>query len=268
MKNNNSAIGIFDSGLGGLTVVKEIIKVLPWENIIYFGDTARVPYGTKSKKTVEKFSVQDVHFLTRFNVKLIIAACNTSSSLALSLLKRTFKVPIIGVIEPGVKEAVSQSGTGRIGVIGTRATISSNVYQEALRKRRKDAIVFGVSCPLFVPLIEEGWFSKDITKMAAVTYLTPLIKEKIDVLILGCTHYPLMEAVIGEIMGPGVKLINSARAVAVEVKDLLQVYNLKRTNKIRPKYKFFVSDEVNLFKEQSCKFLGGKIINVKRVNDV
>lgn len=268
MKNNNNAIGIFDSGLGGLTVVKEIIKVLPGEDIIYFGDTARVPYGTKSKKTIEKFSVQDVHFLTRFNVKLIIAACNTSSSLALSLLKRTFKVPIIGVIEPGVKEAVSQSRTGRIGVIGTRATISSNVYQEALRKRRKDAKVFGISCPLFVPLIEEGWFNKDITKMAALSYLSPLVKEKIDVLILGCTHYPLIEGIIGEIMGSGVKLINSARAVAVEVNALLELYKLKRIDKVKPRYQFFVSDEVNLFKEQSCKFLGRKIVNVKRVNDV
>lgn len=261
-------IGIFDSGLGGLTVVKEIIKVLPDESIIYFGDTARVPYGTKSKKTIEKFSLQNTRFLTKFKVKLIVIACNTSSSLALNLLKRTFKIPITGVIEPGVKQALLKTKNERVGVIGTRATISSGVYQKALIGYRSKVKVFAVSCPLFVPLVEEGWLNKKITKAIVYDYLEPLVKKKIDTLILACTHYPLIKSVIGGIMGSGVQLIDSAGAVAGEVRHILNEKGLRTEGRSRPRYQFFVSDEPRIFSKEGSKFLGRKIINIKRVNNV
>lgn len=265
---DNSPIGIFDSGLGGLTVVKEIIRVLPHENIIYFGDTARVPYGTKSKKTIEKFSSQNTRFLTKFKVKLIVVACNTSSSLALNLLKRTFKIPITGVIEPGAKQALLKTKNGRVGVIGTRATISSGVYQKALTGYKRKIRVFAISCPLFVPLVEEGWLGKDVTKAIAYNYLKPLKSKKIDTLILGCTHYPLIKATIRKIMGPGVQLVDSAGAVASEVKCILDEKGLRAGGRRRPRYQFFVSDEPQFFSKEGSKFLGRKIINIKRVSNV
>ncbi|MFH1856125.1 MAG: glutamate racemase [Candidatus Omnitrophota bacterium] len=266
--NNDKAIGIFDSGLGGLTVVKEAMKVLPYEDIIYFGDTARVPYGTKSKKTIEKFSRENAAFLSKFKVKLIVVACNTSSSLALDSLKRNFEVPVVGVIEAGVREAFAKSSSGRIGVIGTRATISSGVYQKALNGCGKGIKVFSASCPLFVPLVEEGWLNKDVTTLIAAQYLKPLINSKVDTLILGCTHYPLLKNTIGKVMGKRVTLINSATAVAVEVKNILEEKGLKRVKRVKPEYKFFVSDEPKLFLKEGSKFLGRKITNIKRVNNV
>ena len=264
--NKKSPIGIFDSGLGGLTVVKEITKLLPKESIIYFGDTARVPYGTKSKRTIEKFSCQNVHFLTRFKVKLIIVACNTSSSLALPLLKRTFKIPIIGVIESGVKEAILMSRNKRIGVIGTRATISSGVYKKTLRSFDKKIKAFSISCPLFVPLVEEGWLHKDITEKIASYYLRFLKEKKIDSLILGCTHYPLLKLVIKKVMGEKIKLVDSALAVAKEAKHLLEEKHLESDTK--PKHQFFVSDEPLNFSKEGSKFLGKKLKAVKKINYV
>jgi glutamate racemase len=266
---NDKPIGIFDSGLGGLSVVKEIIKILPNEDIIYFGDTARVPYGTKSKRTIEKFSCQSVHFLTRFRVKIVVVACNTSSSLALNLLKRTFKMPIVGVVEPGAKEAILKSKYGRIGVIGTRATISSGVYQKALKSYKKNIKIFATSCPLFVPLVEEGWLNGNITKAVALKYLSPLKKRKIDTLILGCTHYPLIKPTIKRILGAKVELIDSAMAVAKEVKCILEEKRLKCINyRHKAKYHFFVSDEPYAFAKAGSKFLGRKIVSVERVNNV
>lgn len=265
---NKKPIGVFDSGLGGLTVVKELIKALPYEDIIYFGDTARVPYGTKSKKTIEKFSCQNVLFLIKEGVKLIVVACNTSSSLALTLLKRTFKIPIIGVIEPGAMQAVSKTVSGRIGIIGTRATISSGVYQKALTAYGEKIKVFATSCPLFVPLVEEGWLNGDITKAVAVRYLEPLIDKGIDTLILGCTHYPLLKKTIGKIIGPEVRLIDSAEAVACNVKDVLEKKGLNFVGERKSKYRFFVSDEPRIFLKEGSKFLGTTITNIKRVNNV
>ena len=261
-------IGIFDSGLGGLTVVKEIIRVLPDESIIYFGDTARVPYGTKSKKTIKKFSLQNTRFLTKFKVKLIVIACNTSSSLALNLLKRTFKIPITGVIEPGVKQALLKTKNERVGVIGTRATISSGVYQKALTGYKSKVKVFALSCPLFVPLVEEGWLNKKITKAIVYNYLEPLKSKKIDTLILACTHYSLIKSVIAGVMGPKVGLIDSAASVASEVRRQLIEKGLRAGASHGPKYQFFVSDEPRIFSKEGSKFLGRKIINIKRVNNV
>jgi len=261
-------IGIFDSGLGGLTVVKEITKILPDESIIYFGDTARVPYGTKSKKTIEKFSLQNTRFLTKSKVKLIVVACNTSSSLALNLLKRTFKIPITGVIEPGVKQALLKTKNERVGVIGTRATISSGVYQKALTGHRSKVKVFALSCPLFVPLVEEGWLNKKITRAIVYDYLEPLVKKKIDTLILACTHYPLIKSVIAGVMGPRVGLIDSAASVAAEVRRQLIEKGLRAGASHGSKYQFFVSDEPRIFSKEGSKFLGRKIINIKRINNV
>lgn len=252
-------IGIFDSGIGGLTVVNEVEKLLPREDIIYFGDTARVPYGTKSKETVTKFSVENVEFLMKHDVKLVVVACNTASSLSLNFLKRCFRVPIIGVIEPGAKGAVSSTRNNRIGVIGTHATISSGAYNKAIRKISPRISVFSQHCPLFVPLVEEGWLNGDITKDVASAYLKPLKKKNIDTLILGCTHYPLLKDVIKMVMGNGVLLVDSAKEVAREAKDILDANGLLNASRKNRSYKFFVSDEPGRFIKMGERFLKRRI---------
>ncbi|MBN1526288.1 MAG: glutamate racemase [Candidatus Omnitrophica bacterium] len=257
-------IGIFDSGVGGLTVVGEIRKILPREEMIYFGDTARVPYGTKSKETVTRFSVENVEFLMKHNVKLVVVACNTASSLSLDFLKRCFRVPIIGVIEPGAKGAVSSTRNGRIGVIGTQATISSGAYERQIRKLRPDVRVFCRSCPMFVPLVEEGWLGKRVTAEIASIYLAPLRKKGVDTVVLGCTHYPLLKKVIGKAMGRGVRLIDSAREVAAGVKDLLDASGLLNDTGKGKKSRFFVSDEPGRFARMGERFLHRKIECAKR----
>lgn len=262
--SQNRPIGIFDSGLGGLTVVKEIIKKLPNENIVYFGDTARVPYGSKSKETVTRFSIENTEFLLKLKAKLIVVACNTSSSLSLSSLRMRFNVPIIGVIAPGVKKAVAVTKNKRIGVIGTRATIASRSYAKELKRQGDGRRYMAQSCPLFVPLVEEKWIHDKVTYMVAEKYLRPLIKNKIDTLILGCTHYPLLKSVIRRVTGKGVRLIDSAEEVAEEVKGLLEKRNLLRNSK-GARYKFFVSDEPMNFKTIGERFLARKISFIKKV---
>lgn len=259
-------IGVFDSGIGGLTVVKELMSCLPKEDIIYFGDTARVPYGTKSPNTVIKFSVEDALFLLRFKVKMIVIACNTSSSYGLPELKKNFKVPIIGVIKPGAEEAVRVTSTGRVGVIGTAATIRSAAYERAIKEIDPAIRVFSRPCPLFVSLVEEGWLNDGITREIAVRYLRPLKEKKIDTLILGCTHYPLLKEVIGAQMGKGVTLIDSAKQVARHVQEVLAGENLISGGKHMAKYKFYVSDEPTKFALAGEKFLRKKINFVKKVN--
>jgi len=211
---DNRPIGIFDSGVGGLTVLKELAKVLPKEDIIYFGDTARVPYGTKSHDTIVRFSIENVLFLLRFNVKLIIIACNTSSSVALAALKRNFKVPIVGVIEPGADEAVGISRNGRIGIIGTSTTVRSLSYNKYILKKNRLAKIFSVSCPLFVPFVEEGWIDKRVTSDVIREYLAPLKRKSIDTLVLGCTHYPLLKERIKKFMGSRLSIVDSAVSTA------------------------------------------------------
>lgn len=258
-------IGIFDSGVGGLTVVKEIEKILPDEKIIYFGDTARVPYGTKSKATITKFSLENVKFLLKFKVKLIVVACNTSSSLALNTLRYNFNVPIVGVIEPGVSKAAEISKSKRIGVIGTRATISSKVYEKRIKRIAPRASVVSRSCPLFVPLVEEGWLGAKITRDIAKTYLSVFKNKKIDALILGCTHYPLLKRVIRKVIDGGVELVDSASETAALVKKLLIEKNLIFKKKRELNHGFFVSDEPAGFMRIGEKFLGRKINFVKKV---
>lgn len=258
-------IGIFDSGIGGLTVFKEVKKLLPEENIVYFGDTARVPYGAKSKNTVIKFSIQNADFLVGLNVKMIVVACNTSSSFSLPALKRRYNIPVIGVIEPGAKAATNVTKKMKVGVIGTKATISSGVYERELKRLNSEIDVISASCPLFVPLVEEGWFKKDVTRMIARQYLHPLKKKNIDTIVLGCTHYPLLRPIIRDVLGKGIAIIDSATQTATAVRRIVykkKIYNRKRGN---GKYRFYVTDEPELFRKIGARFLRSGIINIKKV---
>lgn len=257
-------IGIFDSGVGGLTVVQQIQEMLPEENIVYFGDTARVPYGTKSKETITKFSVENVEFLMEKDVKLVVVACNTASSLSLDFLKRCFRVPIIGVIEPGAKGAVRSTRNRHVGVIGTNATISSGSYEKAIRKIDPRISVASRSCPLFVPLVEEGWLKGSVTRDIASIYLAPLRSMKIDTLIMGCTHYPLLLKVIQGVLGHKVVLIDSAKEVAKEAKLILDSTGLLNSSGGKGRHSFFVSDEPSRFVSVAERFLKRKISCVKR----
>ncbi len=262
-----SAIGVFDSGVGGLTVVKELIRQLPGENIIYFGDTARVPYGIKSKETVIKFSVENILFLLKQDVKLICIACNTVSSFALPVIKSNFRVPVVGVISPGAREAVYATRNKRIGVIGTKGTIKSRTYEYEIKQLDPAIKITAVACPLFVPFAEEGWLSGEVVLKVARTYLKPLKDAKVDTVILGCTHYPLLKPVIKKAMGNNVALIDSAKQVAIEVREILNAEGL--LNKGRGgKQKFYVSDNPEWFRELAERFLGRPARNVKRVHNV
>ncbi|MBM3253573.1 MAG: glutamate racemase [Candidatus Omnitrophica bacterium] len=267
MDNQKKAIGVFDSGVGGLTVVREIMKQLPKEDIIYFGDTARVPYGTKSKDTIIKFSIENVRFLLKFDVKVIVVACNTASSISLPSLRFHFNVPIIGVIRPGAREAVRVTKNKRVGVIGTKTTIASRAYEDEIKYHDKTIRIMSKACPLFVPLAEEGWIRKKITREIAKTYLTPIKKQKVDTLILGCTHYPLLKGVIKQIMGDGINLVDSAHQTAREVSRLFLEKGLLNTSAGRPRYEFYVSDEPENFINIGKKFLGKSLKHVERVKE-
>ena len=259
-------IGVFDSGIGGLTVVKALMDDLPAESIVYFGDTARVPYGTKSKTTIVKFSLENVEFLLRFGVKCIVIACNTSSSWALPTLRKYFKVPIVGVIRPGALAAVRQTRNKRIGVIGTTATIHSRAYEAAIQRIDPTIKVFSQSCPLFVPLVEEGWLNGSLCRQVAATYLDPLKRRRVDTLILGCTHYPLLAKTIQEVLGPNTALVDSARQTAAEVRGVLTGTDALRDGRNRPRHRFFVTDEPTHFTRLGHRFLGQVIGSVERAN--
>ncbi|MCX5700086.1 MAG: glutamate racemase [Candidatus Omnitrophica bacterium] len=260
-------IGVFDSGVGGLTVVKELIRQLPNEDIVYFGDTARVPYGIKSKETVIRFSIENILFLLKHDVKFICIACNTVSSYALPEIKNHFKVPIVGVISPGAREAVYATQNKRIGVIGTKGTIKSRAYELEIKQLDPKVKVTAVACPLFVPFVEEGWLSGEVVSTVAKEYLQPLKDAKVDTVILGCTHYPLLKPVIKRVMGKDVKLIDSAKQVAIEVNKILASENLLN-KKGRGRTDFFVSDNPEWFSNLAGRFLGRPTKNVKKVNNV
>ena len=256
MANSELPIGIFDSGIGGLTVVRQIHKALPTEDLVYLGDTARVPYGTKSPSTVVRFSCEDTQFLLQQNVKAVVVACNTASAWALPTLEKKFKVPIFGVILPGVRAALEKTRSHRIGVIGTGATIRSKAYGNGLLARCDTAKVFARACPLLVPLVEEGWTNHRVTREILAEYLAPLRRHRIDTLILGCTHYPLLKPAIRAVMGKGVTLVDSAEACAQYVKERLGALSLlsttrRRTGSIQP----FVTDETDRFAELAERFL-------------
>ncbi len=254
-------IGIFDSGVGGLTVYREIRKKFPYEDIIYFGDTARVPYGPKSPQTVIQYSLQNARFLLQQGAKIIVVACNTSSAVALEFLKRHFLVPVIGVIEPGTNAAIEKSLTGKIGIIGTEGTIRSNAYMEAIAEKIDSAEVFSSACPLFVPLAEEGWLDHPVTKMTIRKYLQPFISKNIDTLILGCTHYPILKPAIRKFLGKEIKLVDSAIAISNELKEILPD---KETESLG-KSQFFVSDNEEKFQKIASLILKHPIEPIKTV---
>ena len=257
-------IGVFDSGLGGLTVVKEFMRQLPQEDIVYLGDTARVPYGVKSRETIIRFSRENVQVLLKSHVKMIVVACNSSSSYALHDLRQQFDLPIVGVIGPGARGAMKATKNLRVGVIATPATINSGQYEKEIQAGNPKIKVFSQACPLFVPLVEEGWLSKTVTFDIAQEYLKPLKDAGIDTLILGCTHYPLLREVLQTVMGSDVTLIDSAKEVALEVKEILNQKELNQKAKRRPAYQFFTTDRPQQFEKMMNNFLGTQTpFNVK-----
>ncbi len=264
----SKAIGVFDSGVGGLTVAKELIRQLPSEDIIYFGDTARVPYGIKSKETVIRFSIENILFLLKQDVKLICVACNTVSSVALPVIRNHFRVPIVGVLNPAVREAVYATQNKRVGVIGTPSTIRSRSYENQIKELDSAIKVYSIAAPLFVPFVEEGWLGGKVVLEVANTYLKPLKAARVDTLILGCTHYPLLKSVIQEVMGNKVTLIDSAKQVGMEVKKILVSENLLAKAGKKGKAKFYVSDNPEWFMNLAGRFLGQPVKDVSRVNGV
>jgi len=265
-RKRKSPIGVFDSGVGGLTVVSQLSKILPQEDIVYFGDTAHLPYGSKSKEAVIRFSLDIANFLKSQNVKIIVVACNTASSFALPTLRERIDVPVIGVIEPAAQAAIDISRNLRIGIIGTEGTIKSRAFEQALKKINRKAEVFSRSCPLFVPLVEEGWLNEPETWQIAEKYLSPLKGERIDTLILGCTHYPLLKEMVSKIMGEGVSLIDTAEATATAVQRTLLKRNLLREGNGKAAHKFFVSDNPEKFLQLGREFFGEGMDKAERVD--
>ena len=245
----NAPIGVFDSGVGGLTVAREIMRQLPKEKLVYFGDTARVPYGSKSQTTIIRYTKQIVRFLQTKQVKAIVVACNTASAFALEEVASTLDIPIIGVVKPGAKVAAETTKNGKIGVIGTEGTIDSKIYTRVIHQQNEKAQVLGKACPLFVPLVEEGWINDPVTVQVAQRYLAPLIDTGIDTLIMGCTHYPLIRSTIQEVLGEGVQLINPAYETARTLKQLLIEQDLlnKEDGFSKNQYEFYVSDAAEKF---------------------
>ena len=266
METRNLPVGVFDSGVGGLTVAKEIMKRLPKEKIIYFGDTARVPYGNKSRETVIAYSRQIVDFLLAKGVKAIVVACNTASAFALETIRKDVPVPIVGVVKPGARTASRTTKNGRIGIIGTEGTINSGLYTEYLRELDPGLRVFGKACPLFVPLAEEGWRDDPITVEVIRRYITPMLENDIDTLVLGCTHYPLLAPSIGKVAGENVALVNPAYETALELSKILEEKDLLNDGKEQPHHKFFVSDGAEKFRSFANSILPCEIIETKDVN--
>ena len=264
--NSESPIGVFDSGIGGLTVVRALTRRMPHENIVYFGDTARVPYGPKSTQVVREYAAQDTDVLLEHHVKMIIVACNTVSAVALDVVQKRAKVPVMGVILPGAGAAVKASGKKRVGVIGTMGTINSNAYTNAIRQIDPGVQVFGRACPLFVPLAEEGWIDHKATELIAKEYLFPLTLEKIDTLVLGCTHYPILKQVITRVLHDAVTLIDSGEATAEAAAILLEERGLKNTSTLKPNLRFSVSDVPHMFTEVGERFLGQRLGKVHRIS--
>ena len=269
MTDINAPIGVFDSGIGGLTVAKEIMHQIPNERIVYFGDTARVPYGNKSKETITKFSRQIVRFLQTQKVKAIVAACNTVSAFALDEIEREVDIPMIGVVKPGVKAALKATRNGKIGVIGTEGTIASRIYPQYIKEMNPDANITGKACPLFVPLVEEGLWRDPVTDEIARRYLAELIDIDIDTLVLGCTHYPLIRETIGKVMGKGVVLVNPAYETARELRELLQKRGLLKEQEAKlgdDMYRFYVSDSSEKFKQFANSIIKYGILSAKTIN--
>lgn len=256
---NQAPIGIFDSGIGGLTVARALYERLPHESTIYFGDTARVPYGPKSPDTVRRYSLEILHWLVSQGVKAVVIACNTSTAHALEALQAESPVPVIGVIDPGARAAVATPHQGPIGVIGTAGTIASRAYARAIQKAKPGASVEQRACPLFVPLVEEGWFEHPAAELIAREYLDPLKQAGVDVLVLGCTHYPLLKPLLQRIMGPDTRLIDSGEETAGVVAGALRTSGLEASSSARASHRFVVSDDEARFRQVGARFIGERL---------
>ena len=256
---DNRPIGVFDSGLGGLTVVKELMRILPAENIVYFGDTARIPYGTRSRKMVTKYSSQCIRFLVNKNVKMAVIACNTVSASSFEPLSAMFDLPLVSVIQPGANAAVKATQNGRIGVIGTSGAIRSQAYPNAIKELNPQIQVLDKACTLFVPIVEEGWSDTKVAFLTAEQYLKDIKKQDVDTLVLGCTHYPLLENTISTVMGSGVRLINPAINTAEKVKNMLTDINGLNNGEKQAEIQYYVSDFGQSFQKIGSHFLGRKI---------
>jgi glutamate racemase len=263
MNTNDAPIGVFDSGIGGLTVVREIFRELPAEGVVYLGDTARVPYGIRSPETVKRYSLQCARFLLSRGIKLLVIACNTVSAVGLEGIRRMAPVPVIGVMEPGARAAAAASRNRKVGVIGTYATIKADSYRKAITALDGGVEVFSLACPLFVPMVEEGWLSGEVPLLTATRYLGGLRESGIDTLVLGCTHYPLLKPVISEVMD-GVTLIDSATETAREVRAELEKRRLLGGGGV-PRREFYVTDDPGKFRSVGERFLGQGIDNIKMV---
>jgi glutamate racemase len=259
-------LGVFDSGIGGLTVFRALTKRLPGEQILYLGDTARVPYGTKSPQTVTRYTRECARFLLHRSIKALVVACNTASALALPSLMEELSVPTVGVLQPGAQRACAVSPSGRIGVIGTDATIRSGAYASAIRHLRADAEVSSVACPLFVPLAEEGWTEGEVARLVAEKYLSEFAGRQIDTLVLGCTHYPLLKGVIAQVLGPSIRLVDSAEAVADEAARVLESSDLKALRERGEEHHFYVTDSSRRFAEVGTRFLGTPLGRLEQVD--
>lgn len=259
-------IGVFDSGIGGLTVVQRLVDELPHESILYFGDTARVPYGSKSAGTVRRYAHEAASFLLSRGVKMVVIACNTASAHAQAALTAALPVPVLGVVEPGARAAVQATRTGRIGVIGTTGTIASGAYDLAVRRKLPGARVYAQPCPLFVPLVEEGWATHPSARMVAAEYLRPLKEMDVDVLVLGCTHYPLMRPLIADVMGDGVTLVDSAEEAAHDVRACLEDRGLVQSAVGTPRHTFVASDSPLRFRDVGRRLTGDLVTAVEHVD--
>jgi glutamate racemase len=268
----DAPIGVFDSGIGGLTVVGAIMQRLPHESIVYFGDTARLPYGPKGAETVQRYSREVAHFLRKEGVKALVVACNTATAHALPLLQEEFDFPVIGVIQPGARAAARATRSGRVGVIATAGTVASRAYERAIRAEAPEVTVTARACPLFVPLVEEGWLDTEATRLIAQEYLAPFVKSSsdggkrdsaVDTLVLGCTHYPLLMPIIGETLGRGVRLVDSASETAVELASILREHGIAARAEHSARYRFIASDSPERFLSIGQRFLGAPIDRVE-----
>lgn len=259
MPSPSSPIGVFDSGIGGLTVVRALMERLPYENIVYFGDTARVPYGIKSVETISHFTTQIAQFLLEKEVKLLIIACNTMAAVAAQVVRDLSPVPVLDVIDAG---AVAARDGKKIGVIGTPTTINSNAYARAIHEHAPESRIHSQACALFVPLVEEGWLDHEVTRLTAREYLRPLLTEKIDTLVLGCTHYPLLKPLLQEVAGAGVRLVDSAEAMAEQAAAALELKGLANAGPAQPRYDYYVTDVPLRFQTIGERFLGRSLSHV------
>ena len=265
MQKNDRPIGVFDSGIGGLTVLKEIINELPREGTIYLGDTARVPYGIRSPETVTRYSFENTRFLFSKQIKMLVVACNTVSSVSLDAIRKSIDIPVVGVLEPGAKAAVAATRNKKVGVIGTSATIRSGAYTNAIKSLDPSVEVFGLPCPLFVPLVEEGWTEGPVVELTAERYLADMKAKGIDTLVLGCTHYPLLKAVLSRVMGEGVMLIDSAIETAREMRSILGGSSLIKSSSGAVVREFYVTDSPEKFLDVGERFLCRKIEFIKKI---